>query len=185
MLPNGDVLVAETNAPPRPEDDEGIKGWVMGLMMKWAGAGVPSANRITLLRDTDGDGVANQRSAFLQALNSPFGMALVARALVPDYALGPHTASLGLASSVGTVLPPPFTNGMFIGEHGSWNQRPHSGYKVIFVPFERGHPSGTPIDLLTGFLSGEGNAFGRPVGVVLDHQGRCSWPTMSAMRCGA
>ncbi len=77
VLPNGDVLVAETNAPPRPEDAKGIKGWVMGLVMKRAGAGVPSANRITLLRDTDGDGVADQRSVLLEGLNSPFGMALV------------------------------------------------------------------------------------------------------------
>jgi len=77
VLPNGDVLVAETNAPPRPEDAKGIKGWVMGLVLKRAGAGVPSANRITLLRDTDGDGVADQRSLLLEGLNSPFGMALV------------------------------------------------------------------------------------------------------------
>ncbi|WP_295456137.1 sorbosone dehydrogenase family protein [uncultured Thiodictyon sp.] len=334
VLPNGDVLIAESNAPPRPQDGKGVKGWVMGLVMKRAGAGVPSANRITLLRDTDGDGVADQRSAFLQGLNSPFGMAqvertlyvantdavlgfsyvngdthitapgtqlvalpagainrhwtknliaspdgaklyvtvgsnsnvaengmaaeagragiwevdiktgahrifasglrnpnglawehhsgalwtvvnerdeigsdlvpdyltavrdgafygwpysyygqhvdtrvtpqqpeLVARARVPDYALGPHTASLGLASSAGTALPAPFTSGMFIGQHGSWNRRPHSGYKVIFVPFDRGKPSGVPIDVLTGFLSADGNAFGRPVGVVLDPQG--------------
>ena len=334
VLPNGDVLVAETNAPPRPEDGKGIKGWVMGLTMKRAGAGVPSANRISLLRDTDGDGVADQRSAFLQGLNSPFGMALVghtlyvantdavlgfsyavgdtriaapgtqlvalpagainhhwtknliaspdgtklyvtvgsnsnvadhgmdveagraaiwevdietgahrifasglrnpnglawepqsgalwtvvnerdeigsdlvpdyltavrdggfygwpysyfgrhvdtratppqpelvARALVPDYALGPHTASLGLASSVGAALPAPFASGMFIGQHGSWNRRPYSGYKVIFVPFADGRPTGVPLDVLTGFLSEDGNAFGRPVGVTLDHEG--------------
>ena len=81
VLPNGDVLVAESNAPPRPQDGKGVKGWVMGLVMKRAGAGVLSANRITLLRDTDGDGVADQRSAFLQGLNSPFGMALVGRTL--------------------------------------------------------------------------------------------------------
>jgi glucose/arabinose dehydrogenase len=98
--------------------------------------------------------------------------ALVAKATVPDYALGPHTASLGLAFSAGATLPSPFANGMFIGQHGSWNRRPHSGYKVIFVPFESGKPSGTmPIDVLTGFLSTEGNAFGRPVGVALDKQG--------------
>lgn len=334
VLPNGDVLVAETNAPPKPKDATGIKGWVMGLVMKRAGATVPSANRITLLRDTDGDGVADLRSALLQGLNSPFGMALVgntlyvadsdavlrfpyaagdtrittpgvrlvdlpagpinhhwtknliaspdgntlyvtvgsnsnvaergmaveagraaiwkvdirsgshrifasglrnpnglawephtgvlwtvvnerdeigsdlvpdyltsvqdrgfygwpysyyghhidvrvmpqqpalvARAIVPDYALGPHTASLGLASSAGTTLPAAFANGMFIGQHGSWNRRPHSGYKVVFVPFANGKPSGTPIDVLTGFLSGEGTAYGRPVGVALDSQG--------------
>lgn len=96
---------------------------------------------------------------------------LVAQAIAPDYALGPHTAPLGLASSVGTTLPPAFANGMFIGQHGSWNRRPHSGYKVIFVPFEGGNPAGTPIDVLSGFLSEEGSAFGRPVGVVLDKQG--------------
>jgi len=334
VLPNGDVLVAESNAPPKPDDAKGIRGWVMGLVMKKAGAGVPSANRITLLRDTDGDGVADLRSVLLEGLNSPFGMVLVgndlyvansdavlrfpyaagatritasgikvvelpagpinhhwtknlianadgtklyvtvgsnsnvaergmeveteratiwevdiksgahrifasglrnanglaweplsgalwtvvnerdelgsdlvpdymtslrdggfygwpysyfgqhvdervtpqrpdlvARAIAPDYALGAHTASLGLASSAGSKLPKIFANGMFIGQHGSWNRRPHSGYKVIFVPFENGKPSGVPVDVLTGFLSEEGNAFGRPVGVTLDKQG--------------
>ena len=77
VLPNGDVLVAETNAPPRPEDGKGIKGWFMKRYMKKAGAAVPSANRITLLRDVDGDGVAEVRTTFLRGLNSPFGMALV------------------------------------------------------------------------------------------------------------
>ena len=334
VLPNGDVLVAETNAPPKPEDGKGVKGWVMRLVMQRAGAGTPSANRITLLRDTHGDGIADVRSAFLEGLNSPFGMALVgsdlyvansdavwkfpyvsgatritnpgvkvvdlpggpinhhwtknliaspdgsalyvtvgsnsnvaehgmaveagraaiwqidlktgahrvfasglrnpngmawladgaalwtvvnerdeigsdlvpdyltsvrdggfygwpysyygqhvderaqpqqpalvASAIAPDYALGPHTASLGLVSSVGTSLPARFASGMFIGQHGSWNRRPHSGYKVIFVPFEAGKPAGEPSDVLTGFLSAEGNAFGRPVGVALDRRG--------------
>ncbi|MEO8058456.1 MAG: sorbosone dehydrogenase family protein [Burkholderiales bacterium] len=334
VLPNGDVLVAETNAPPKPEDAKGFKGWVMGLVMKRAGAGTPSANRITLLRDTDGDGVADLKSVLLEGLNSPFGMALigndlyvadsdavlkfpyaegelrikapglkvlelpagpinhhwtknliasadgsklyvsvgsnsnvgergleaeaeraaiwevdvqngahrifasglrnpngmawepgsaalwtvvnerdeigsdlvpdymtsvrdgafygwpfsyygqhvdervkpaqpemVAKAIAPDYALGPHTASLGLASSLGATLPAPFVSGMFIGQHGSWNRRPHSGYKVIFVPFEAGKPAGAPIDVLTGFLSEEGAAYGRPVGVAIDRQG--------------
>ncbi len=335
VLPNGDVLVAETNAPPKPDDRIGIKGWVMGLMMERAGAGAPSANRITLLRDTDGDGVADLRSTILEGLNSPFGMALVgdslyvansdsvvrflytagitriptpgvkvvdlpagtinhhwtknlianangtklyvtvgsnsnvaergmeaeseraaiwevdiksgahrifasglrnpnglawepstgalwtvvnerdelgsdlvpdyltavreggfygwpysyygqnidervrpqkpelvAKAIAPDYALGPHTASLGLASSVENKLPARFASGMFIGQHGSWNRQPHSGYKVIFVPFEKGKPTGgAPIDVLNGFLSKDGEAFGRPVGVVLDKQG--------------
>ena len=97
---------------------------------------------------------------------------LVAKAIAPDYALGPHTASLGLAFSAGTTLPAPFANGMFIGQHGSWNRRPHSGYKVVFVPFADGKPSGgAPVDVLTGFLSDEGGAFGRPVGVALDNQG--------------
>ena len=77
VLPNGDVLVAETNAPPKPDDGKGIKGWLMRWFMSRAGAGVPSANRITLLRDTDGDGVADLRTVFLQGLNSPFGMVLV------------------------------------------------------------------------------------------------------------
>jgi glucose/arabinose dehydrogenase len=334
VLPNGDVLVAESNAPPKPDDAAGFRGWIMGLVMKAAGARTPSANRITLLRDTDGDGVADLKTVLLAGLNSPFGMALVggelyvansdavlrfpyktgdthisaqgvklvdlpagtinhhwtknliassdgkklyvtvgsnsnvaengmqaeegraaiwevdantgahrifasgmrnpnglawasqggalwtvvnerdelgsdlvpdyltsvrdggfygwpysyfgqkvdrrvvpqqpemvARAIVPDYALGPHTASLGLASSAGTSLPQSFASGMFVGQHGSWNRRPHSGYKVIYVPFAEGAPSGKPVDVLTGFLNEQGEAFGRPVGVALDKQG--------------
>ncbi|HEY0819727.1 MAG TPA: sorbosone dehydrogenase family protein [Rhizobacter sp.] len=334
VLPNGDVLVAESNAPPRPAGGQGIKGKVMKFMMKRAGAATPSANRITLLRDTNGDGVADERSVFLENLNSPFGMALigdqfyvantdavvrvayppgaktietapvrladlpggelnhhwtksliaspdgsklyatvgsnsnvgengmdaeegraavweidvktgvkrlfatglrnpngmawepstntlwtvvnerdeigsdlvpdymtsvrdggfygwpysyfgqhvdervkpprpdlVATALVPDYALGPHTASLGLAWSAGNSLPPAYAQGMFIGQHGSWNRKPHSGYKVIFVPFQNGKPSGAPLDVLTGFLGAGERAHGRPVGVALDRQG--------------
>ena len=77
VLPNGDVLVAETNAPERPKDNRGIKGWFFKLFQKKAGGAVPSANRITLLRDADGDGVAETRWAFLTGLTSPFGMALV------------------------------------------------------------------------------------------------------------
>jgi len=344
VLPNGDVLVAETNAPPKPDDAPGIRGWIMGKVMKRAGAVTPSANRITLLRDSSGDGVANERVVLLEGvkdgMNSPFGMAwvegalyvantdavlrftyalgdmrintpgvkiadlpagrinhhwtksliaspdgsalyvtvgsnsnvgergmaaeqgraaiwrinlgsanaaspapmrlfasglrnpngmawvpdtgvlwtvvnerdelgsdlvpdymtsvvdgafygwpyswygshvdkrvkpprpdLVATARVPDYALGPHTASLGLAWSGGTTLPAAFSEGMFIGQHGSWNRRPHSGYKVIFVPFRSGVPNGQPIDVLTGFLSADGEAYGRPVGVAIDKQG--------------
>ncbi len=334
VLPNGDVLVAESNAPPRPEDAKGVKGWVMGLVMKRAGAGVPSANRITLLRDSDGDGIADLKSVLLEGLNSPFGMALVgsdlfvansdavlrfpyapgdtriaaagtrvvtlpagpinrhwtknliassdgsklyvtvgsnsnvgergmdaeaeraaiwevridngdhrifasglrnpnglawephsgalwtvvnerdelgsdlvpdyltsvrdgafygwpysyygqhvdtrvkpprpdlvAQARTPDYALGPHTAPLGLAASAGNSLPAAYANGMFIGQHGSWNRRPHSGYKVIFVPFEGPMPVGLPLDVLSGFLSEDGQAYGRPVGVALDKTG--------------
>lgn len=335
VLPNGDVLVAESNAPPRPDANKGLRGWVMGLMQKKAGAATPSANRITLLRDSDGDGVADERSPFLQNLNSPFGMALVgdqlyiantdaivrvtypagstridtaplrladlpggtlnhhwtksliaspdgsklyatvgsnsnvaekglkveegraaiwevdvktgtkrlyasglrnpngmawepttrmlwtvvnerdeigsdlvpdymtsvrdggfygwpysyfgghvdervkpqrpdlvARALVPDYALGPHTASLGLAWSGGTSLPAAFGQGMFVGQHGSWNRKPQSGYKVVFVPFDGGKPAGQPVDVLSGFLNEEsGKAHGRPVGVALDRRG--------------
>ena len=96
---------------------------------------------------------------------------LVATAIAPDYALGPHTASLGLASSRGTTLPDRFARGMFIGQHGSWNRKPRSGYKVVFVPFEGGRPSGTPIDVLTGFVKENGDAMGRPVGVAIDTHG--------------
>ncbi|MDQ3520307.1 MAG: sorbosone dehydrogenase family protein [Gemmatimonadota bacterium] len=334
VLPNGDVLVAETNAPPRPEDNKGIKGWFAKLITRKAGGAVPSANRITLLRDSDGDGVAETRSAFLTGLNSPFGMALVndvlyvansdavvrfpysegqtqiaapavkvvdlpagplnhhwtknvianaegtrlyvaigsnsnvaengidkeegraaiwevdpatgkyrvfasglrnpvglawvpesgalwtavnerdelgsdlvpdymtavqdggfygwpysyfgqnvdarvkpkrpdlvAKAISPDYALGPHTASLGLAYSQGSTLPERFSSGMFVGQHGSWNRKPRSGYKVIFVPFSGDSPNGSPIDVLTGFVRKNGDAMGRPVGVAMDRSG--------------
>ena len=334
VLPNGDVLVAESNAPPKPEDGKGIKGKIMKMVMAKAGAGVPSANRITLLRDADGDGKAELRTVFLENLNSPFGMALVgndlyiansdavvrvpyqagqtsisaapvklldlpagpinhhwtkniiaspdggklyvtvgsnsnvaengmeaeegraaiwevdaktgghrifasglrnpngmgwatetgalwtvvnerdeigsdlvpdyltsvkdgafygwpysyygqnvdvrvkpqqpamvAKALAPDYALGSHVAPLGMAFSAGNALPPALASGVFVGEHGSWNRKPHSGYKVVFVPFINGRPSGLPVDVLTGFLNEEGNAFGRPVGVAMDKRG--------------
>ena len=335
VLPNGDVLVAETNAPPKPDDRKGITGWMMGMAMAWAGASARSANRITLLRDTDGDGVADQRTVLLEGLNSPFGMVLVgqrlyvantdsvlsfpylsgttritqpgvklvdlpagtinhhwtknlvasvdrsklyvtvgsnsniaergmaaeagraaiwevdilsgshrvfasglrnpngmagqagstalwtvvnerdelgsdlvpdyltsvrdgafygwpysyygqhvdervqppradlvASAIAPDYAPGPHTASLGLSSALGNSLPAAFAHGMFVGQHGSWNRRPHSGYKVIFVPFEGGMPAtGQPLEVLSGFLSEEGTAYGRPVGVAIDRSG--------------
>ena len=102
---------------------------------------------------------------------SPQRPDLVAQAIVPDYALGPHTASLGLASSAGASLPPRYSNGMFVGQHGSWNRNPPSGYKVIFVPFSGGKPAGLPIDVLTGFLDRDGNAMGRPVGVAVDKEG--------------
>jgi glucose/arabinose dehydrogenase len=95
---------------------------------------------------------------------------MVARALVPDYALGNHVAPLGLAFS-DSRMPASFANGAFVGEHGSWNRRPRSGYKVVFVPFANGRPSGPPQDVLTGFLSPDGNAWGRPVGVALDRTG--------------
>ncbi|GAC1620721.1 MAG: sorbosone dehydrogenase family protein [Nevskia sp.] len=333
-LPNGDVLVAETNAPERPDDATGVRGWFMRLVQQRAGAGVASPNRITLLRDTDGDGIAETRSTFLEGLHSPFGMALVgntlyvadsdallsfpyrrgdthidapatkivdlpagtinhhwtknvlakadgsrlyvtvgsnsnvaehgiaaeegraailevdpatkrsrlyatglrnpnglawqpetgalwaavnerdelgsdlvpdymtavqdgafygwpysyygrhvdarvqpqqpalvAKAVVPDYALGPHTASLGLAFNSGSLLPAHYAGGAFVGQHGSWNRRPASGYKVIYVPFAGGRPSGLPEDLLTGFLDADGHAYGRPVGVALDGAG--------------
>jgi glucose/arabinose dehydrogenase len=334
VLPNGDVLVAESNAPPKPEDYKGIKGWITKLMMKRAGSGAPSANRITLLRDADGNGVPETRSVFLEGLNSPFGMALVgsdfyvansdavmrfpytvgatqivgsgtkvvdlpagpinrhwtrnliasgdgtklyvtvgsnsnvaengiehevgraaiwevdlgtashrifasglrnpnglawepsrealwtvvnerdelgsdlvpdyltsvkagafygwpysyfgqhvdervkpaqpalvARAVKPDYALGAHVAALGLAYSEGTTLPAPFARGMFIGQHGSWNRKPRSGYNVVFVPFSSGIPSAEPLEVLAGFVSPDGDAYGRPVGVALDKRG--------------
>lgn len=334
VLPNGDVLVAETNAPPKPDDSKGVRGWVMEKVMGRAGAGVPSPNRITLLRDADHDGVAETRTVFLENLNSPFGMTLVgndlyvadsdkllrfpyqpgetvikaqgttvvdlpggplnhhwtknvvaskdgsklyvsvgsnsnvgengleaeqgraaiwevdratgqhrifasglrnpngmawepqsgklwtavnerdeigsdlvpdyitsvkdggfygwpfsyygqhvdvrvtpqnldlvAKAIAPDYAVGPHTASLGLTFAEGNTLPAQFSNGAFIGQHGSWNRKPHSGYKVIFVPFEAGQPKGQPVDVLTGFLNSDEKAMGRPVGVVIGQQG--------------
>ncbi len=337
VLPNGDVLVAESNAPPKGEEvkGEGVKGFFKKMMMKKAGAGTPSANRITLLRDADGDGKAELRRVFIEGVQSPFGMALVgddlyvaeadavrrfpyrsgetriastgeklvdlpggprnhhwtkslvaspdgrflyvgvgsnsdhgengmaeekdraaiweieratgrhriyadglrnpvglafepgskqlwavvnerdelgndlvpdyltsvreggfygwpysyygqhldprvkdaaaatrvAQAIVPDYALGSHVAPLGLAFSRPGVLPNEFGNGAFVGEHGSWNRKPPSGYKVVFVPFRDGRPAGEPIDVLTGFLDAEGKAQGRPVGVALDRRG--------------
>ncbi len=97
---------------------------------------------------------------------------LVAQARQPDYALGAHTASLGLASSEGTTLPAALAHGMFVGQHGSWNRNPRSGYKVVFVPFANGRPIGSPpIDVLTGFLTADSKAQGRPVGVALDKRG--------------
>jgi glucose/arabinose dehydrogenase len=334
VLPNGDVLVAETNGPKRPKDEEGVKAKVMKKMRAKAGAGTPSANRITLLRDADGDGVAETRSVLLGNLKSPFGMALVgtdlyvantdgivkfrydegattisgngmpvtdlpggernhhwtkniiasadgsklyatvgsnsnvaengmaeeegraaiwevdlatgqkrlfatglrnpngmawepstgalwtvvnerdelgddlvpdyltsvksgafygwpysyygqhvdnrieppradlvASAIAPDYALGAHVAALGLVYSDGKSLPPHLREGMFIGEHGSWNREPPSGYKVVFVPFKGGKPSGMPLDVLTGFVNADGVAYGRPVGVAIDSRG--------------
>jgi glucose/arabinose dehydrogenase len=325
VLPNGDVLVAESNAPKRPEEGKGIKGRAMKHFQKKAGGATPSANRISLLRDKDGDGVAEERHAFLEELNSPFGMALVgdelfvantdavvrfpyregatripgsgakvlelpagprnhhwtknliasrdgkklyvtvgsnsnvaehgmdeeegraaiwevdiesgshrvvasglrnpngldwepktgalwtvvnerdelgsdlvpdyltsvrengfygwpysyfganvdkrvepqrpelvAKAIKPDYALGNHVAPLGLAFA---------QDGAYIGQHGSWNRRPPSGYNVVFVPFKDGRPSGPPVEVLGGFLSDTGEAYGRPVGVALDKRG--------------
>jgi glucose/arabinose dehydrogenase len=333
VLPNGDVLVAESNKPPK-KDKGGIKGWAMELGMKLAGAGVPSANRITLLRDADGDGIAETKSVFLDGLNSPFGMALVggtlyvantdalmrfpyktgetritapgtkvadlpatepnqhwtrnviasrdgsrlyvtvgsnsnvgeygldserdraaileidpatgrsrrfasglrnpnglawnpksgelwtavnerdelgsdlvpdyitsvkeggfygwpysyygqtvdervqpqrpdlvAQAIKPDYAVGAHTAALGLAFYEGKLLQRRYAGGAFVGLHGSWNRKPPSGYKVIFIPFTEGRPSGMPEDVLTGFVNEKGQALGRPVAVVVDRAG--------------
>lgn len=333
VLPNGDVLVAETNAPPKPATGFSLRGFFMGLFQGKAGAATPSPNRISLLRDADGDGVAETKTAFLEGLNSPFGMTLskgmlyvadadailafpyqdgateitapaekivdlpagrnhhwtkdviaspdgsklyatvgsnsnvaengmreeegraavheidlatrsmrlfasglrnpnglswqpdtgalwvvvnerdeigpdlvpdymtsvkdgafygwpyswygqhvddrvqpqnpelVAKAIKPDYALGPHTASLGLAFNTGDLFGAQMKNGAFVGQHGSWNRIPRSGYKVIFVPFAGGRPAGPPQDILTGFLGGDDVAHGRPVGVAIDARG--------------
>jgi glucose/arabinose dehydrogenase len=137
-LPNGDILVAESDGPPRPEDAKGVKGFVFRIMQKRAGAGTPSANRITLLRDTNGTGSAT-KTVFLEG--------------------------------TGSSLPDPYRSGAFIGQHGSWNRKPLSGYKVIFVPFSNGRPSGQPVDVLTGFVDQDGKALGRPVGVAIDKTG--------------
>lgn len=335
-LPNGDVLVAEANRPPRPEGvPASLFNWVKGKVMARAGAGVPSADRITLLRDADGDGAAEVRVTLLDkaaGLMSPFGMALVgnelyvanadalvkypftpgelkvagpmakvtdlpaginhhwtkallpnadgsklyvtvgsnsnvaengmaieegraaiwevdrasgakrlfatglrnpngmgwepqtqalwtvvnerdeigsdlvpdyltsvkdgafygwpwsyyganvdvrvqpprpdmvARAVSPDYALGAHVAPLGMTFA-DDRMPAPYNSGAFIGQHGSWNRKPLSGYNVVFVPFANGKPSGKPVEVLTGFVSPEGKAWGRPVGVALDARG--------------
>jgi glucose/arabinose dehydrogenase len=96
---------------------------------------------------------------------------LVARAVVPDYALGTHTASLGLVFYRGNLLPQRYAGGAFIGQHGSWNRSPRSGYKVVFVSFANGHPKGVPEDVLTGFVDAQGDALGRPVGVAVDRRG--------------
>jgi len=332
-LPNGDILVAETNSPPRPS--HGISEWVMGRLIGMAGAGGVSANRITLLRDSDGDGRADQRLPFLTGLNSPYGMALVgdtlyvantdslmafpyhagdtritakgrkilnlpanapndhwARTLVaspdgkklyvgigsatniadegleaeetravilevdpktrrynvyasglrnpsglafnpdtgtlwatvnerdmlgpdlvpdymtevefaafygwpwnywggyedrrveprrpdlreytrrPDYALGAHTAPLGMAFAKGNCLGEPFARGAFVALHGSWNRKPVVGYKVVYVAFDdKGDALAKPRDFLTGFLNREGEAQGRPVDLLVNKDG--------------
>jgi glucose/arabinose dehydrogenase len=333
VLPNGDVLVAETNAP-EGAGIGGFKALLMAMAMNYAGAGVRSPNRIVLLRDADGDGVAETRHVFLANLNSPFGLALVgdklyvadtdallrfdyregvtaiatpgtkiadlpakplnyhwtkslaaspdgsrlyagvgsnsnagenglaleegraqileidpstgaarsfatglrnptglafapengalwavvnerdelgsdlvpdyltevkegafygwpfsywgqhvdkrvepqnpdlvAKALRPDYSLGNHVAPIGFAFAKSAAWPEPFRSGAFVGEHGSWNRFPLSGYKVVFVPFTNGKPSGQPIDVLTGFLNRIGEAQGRPAGVAIDRAG--------------
>jgi glucose/arabinose dehydrogenase len=95
---------------------------------------------------------------------------LVTKAIVPDYALGSHTASLGLTFYTSDLLAQ-YRGGAIIGQHGSWNRNPPSGYKVIFVPFAGGKPAGAHQDILTGFLDTEGKARGRPVGVAVDRQG--------------
>jgi glucose/arabinose dehydrogenase len=335
VLPNGDVLVAETNRPPtEDEPDNPIRAVFMQQAFEKAGAAIPSPNRITLLRDKDGDGVAETKTVFLQHLFSPFGMALVgsrfyvanadaivsvpyktgdtqitaapvkladlpgaprnhhwtksllanaagtkfyvgvgsnsniadhgmdieegraaihevdvksgasrvyasglrnpvglawepttktlwvvvnerdelgndlvpdyltsvkegafygwpwsyygahvdtrvkpenpamvAKAIAPDYAMGPHVAALGLAFAKGAKLPAQFREGAFVGLHGSWNRDPPSGYKVVFVPFAGGKPAGEQVDVLTDFRDAEGNARGRPVGVAIAKDG--------------
>src|SRR5690606_24086650 len=102
---------------------------------------------------------------------SPQNPDLVARALAPDYALGSHTASLGLHFYQGELYPGAYRGGVFIGQHGSWNRSEHAGYKVIFVPFANGRPAGDVQDFLTGFLDERGQAQGRPVGVAMDRTG--------------
>jgi len=102
---------------------------------------------------------------------SPQRPDLVAKAIAPDYALGAHTASLGLTFNTGNLFPQDMAGGAFVGQHGSWNRKPRAGYKVIFVPFADGKPSGPPRDILTGFLTDSGEAQGRPVGVRIDKQG--------------
>lgn len=330
VLPNGDVLVAESNAPVGKSGMDGVRGQVMKQVMTRAGAGSPSADRITLLRDVDGDGRAEVRHTFAAGLTSPFGMALVgdtlyvanadalvatpyqsgdikagvfrkitdlpggagqrnhhwtkslvadkagrflyvgvgsnsnvgengmaaerdraailridpatgdkqvhasglrnpvgmdwepatgqlwtvvnerdelgnnlvpdyltsvreggfygwpwwywgthadvrapadsqapASALRPDYGLGNHVAPLGLTFSTVEALGGKFGQGAFVALHGSWNRKPMSGYKVIFVPFDAGKPKGMPMDVLSGFLTDDGKAMGRPVGVAM------------------
>jgi len=108
---------------------------------------------------------------YVDARVNPQRPDMVAKAVVPDYALGSHHAPLGIAFSSPRGMPPEFASGAFIGEHGSWNRHPLAGYKVVFVPFIGGRPSGPPVDVLTGFLNADEKAQGRPVGVALDKSG--------------
>jgi glucose/arabinose dehydrogenase len=101
----------------------------------------------------------------------PENPAMVAKAIAPDYALGNHVAPLGLTFAQDSRPPEQYRTGAFIGEHGSWNRNPRSGYKVVFVPFANGRPAGKPLDVLTGFVSRDGEALGRPVGVAFDKSG--------------
>ncbi|MDQ6881572.1 MAG: sorbosone dehydrogenase family protein, partial [Pseudomonadota bacterium] len=100
----------------------------------------------------------------------PVRVDMVSKAIPPDYGLGSHVAALGLAFS-DSRMPANYASGAFIGEHGSWNRKPRSGYKVVFVPFAGGKPVSEPTDFLSGFISPEGEAYGRPVGVALDSRG--------------
>jgi len=150
VLPNADVLVAETNAPANSDDGAGFKAWIKNWIMNKVGAGGASANRITLLRDSDGDGVAETRSVFIARLNSPLGMALIGN----DF----YVANVDCQRCI-------------YWPAGSWNRNPRSGYQVIFIPFKAGQPFGAPLKVLTGFVSADGDAYGRPVGVaMLDRQ---------------
>ena len=110
-------------------------------------------------------------SSALTATSHTQNAALVARAIQPDYALGGHTASLGLVFYRGDLFPARYKGGVFIGQHGSWNRRPPSGYRVVFVPFANGKPSGQPEVFLSGFLNAKDEAQGRPVGVAVDRAG--------------
>ena len=98
---------------------------------------------------------------------------LVKKALVPDVSLGAHTASLGLAFYDQKAFPSKYQNGAFIGQHGSWNRSELVGYKVVFVPFKNGKPSGKPEDFLTGFVADleKGEVYGRPVGIAVLPEG--------------
>ncbi|TWB11853.1 glucose/arabinose dehydrogenase [Nitrospirillum amazonense] len=96
---------------------------------------------------------------------------LVARAIVPDYALSTHVAPLGMVFYTGSTLPSSYQGGAFVGEHGSWNRKIPNGYKVIFIPFGNGQPNGQPVDVVTGFLDQDGKAHGRPVGLAVDKTG--------------
>ena len=108
---------------------------------------------------------------YLDERVEPMTPRMVEYSRVPDYALGPHTASLGLEFADRARLGRRFSNGAFVGQHGSWNRSPVSGYKVVFVRFEDGRPVGEMIDVLTGFLNEDGEAMGRPVGVMTDRTG--------------
>lgn len=199
VLPNGDVLVAESNTPAEHDAGSGLKGWIKKRVMKNAGAGVPSPDRITLLRGIGADGLATTRTVFLQGLHSPFGMALVGAyfyvANTDALVRFPYRAGQTTITEPGTkfidlpagninhhwtkdlivydadLLAKHYRDGAFIGQHGSWNRKPHSGYKVVFVGFVDGQPSGRPQDVLTGFLSADGHARGRPVGIAVDRSG--------------
>src|SRR6202000_3154607 len=96
---------------------------------------------------------------------------LVAKAIVPDYALSSHVAPLGVAMYTGSDLPENYRGGAFVGEHGSWDRTPLNGYKVVYVPFSGGRPSGPAQDVVTGFLDANHHSRGRPVGFAVDRNG--------------